>query len=328
MKIRRWLLLLGSAITAPVAVCSAVTPGKAVEGDYSGPAGSREYVLWLPAGYSAAERLPLVVALHGCGQGAAQFAGLTRLNQRADVEKFLVLYPRQQLSANLFGCWNWFEPENQSRGGEAALIKGIVDQVKESYAVDGARVYAAGLSAGGLMTSILLSCYPDVFAAGMIASGGMYAAATDLREGTSMMARGSSHDPLARGRDALNCAGSAAARTVPVLVIHGTADEIVVPVNAEQAIAQFAQTNDLTDDGSDNDSVRNEATASAAETTPDGLKYTTCDYAYGGKLLMQSLVVEGMGHAWSGGDPAFPFAEPKGPDATALVWSFFRQHSR
>lgn len=323
----RWLLFLCLAITAPLAVCSAAAPGNSIEGDYSGPEGTRQYVLWVPAGY-ADERLPLVVALHGCGQTAVQFAGLTRLGQHADAQGFLVLYPRQQLSANVFGCWNWFAPENQSRGGEAALIKGMVDHIKERFAIDGTRVYAAGLSAGGLMTSILVSCYPDVFAAGMVASGGMYAAAIDLREGTSMMARGSSHDPRARGRDALDCAGSAATPTVPVLIVHGTTDQIVVPLNAEQAIAQFAQTNDLADDGNDNDSVRGEPTASAAETSADGLKYATRDYVYGGKLLMQSLLIEGMGHTWSGGDPAFPFAEPRGPDATGLMWGFFRQHSR
>jgi len=38
--------------------------------------------------------------------------------------------------------------------------------------------------------------------------------------------------------------------------------------------------------------------------------------------------VQGLGHAWSGGDDAVPFHSSKGPDATSLLWDFFRHQKR
>ena len=41
-----------------------------------------------------------------------------------------------------------------------------------------------------------------------------------------------------------------------------------------------------------------------------------------------NYVVSGMGHAWSGGDAAFSWADLKGPDETAIMWQFFRAYRR
>ncbi|MFI5346339.1 MAG: alpha/beta hydrolase family esterase [Elusimicrobiota bacterium] len=38
---------------------------------------------------------------------------------------------------------------------------------------------------------------------------------------------------------------------------------------------------------------------------------------------VRTVLVPGLGHAWSGGAPDLPASDPKGPDATALMWSFF-----
>jgi poly(hydroxyalkanoate) depolymerase family esterase len=306
----------------------ALRAGKSVTASYSGPEGAREYAVWVPADYAKDRPAPLLVALHGCGQAPGQFAGLARLDSQADKRGFLVVYPNQAQTANPLRCWNWFLPINQARTGEAALIAGIVNEVRAAYAVDARRIYVAGLSAGGLMSSILLACYPEVFAAAAIASGGMYGAATSLEEAGAMMKQGSPHAAGARGRDALACAAGDKRLTMPVFVVQGSADKLVAPVNAEQALAQFAQTNDLADDGKDNDSVRAQPSASVEEAPAGKLKYTVRDYEAGDDALMQLLWVEGLGHAWSGGDPAFPYAEPNGPDATALMFDFFDRHRR
>lgn len=177
------------------------------------------------------------------------------------------------------------------------------------------------------MASILMACYSDVFAAGAVASGGMYKAADNPLDALFVGASGSRHSPQARGREAWECSGSAR-RPVPLLVIHGSDDAVAAPVNGEQAVAQFIQTNDLGDDAADNDSVRNVPTAMTPGVVPGGLRYTVRDYFYNGEHLMQYYVVEGMGHAWSGGNPAAAFSEPRGPDATTIVWRFLREHTR
>lgn len=93
--------------------------------------GGRDHQLWIPSGYTPGERLPLIVALHGCLQTPLEFAELTRLNQLADSEKVLVIYPQQSLLANLLSCWNWMFSTNQARGeGEPAFIMDIVARVQ------------------------------------------------------------------------------------------------------------------------------------------------------------------------------------------------------
>jgi poly(3-hydroxybutyrate) depolymerase len=38
--------------------------------------------------------------------------------------------------------------------------------------------------------------------------------------------------------------------------------------------------------------------------------------------------VQGLAHAWAGGDDAVPFHSSKGPDASAMVWEFFKHQRR
>jgi poly(3-hydroxybutyrate) depolymerase len=44
---------------------------------YSGPAGSRRYFVYTPAGYTLDQRVPMVVMLHGCTQTPADSAAGT-----------------------------------------------------------------------------------------------------------------------------------------------------------------------------------------------------------------------------------------------------------
>ena len=80
-----------------------------------------------------------------------------------------------------------------------------------------------------------------------------------------------------------------------MLVFHGSADLTVNPVNGQQAVRQFLQTNDLADDGLDNDSVKYVPTSTYHGQVPGGRGYTVDTYAYGGRTLVQHYVVQGMG---------------------------------
>ncbi|MCY1080862.1 extracellular catalytic domain type 1 short-chain-length polyhydroxyalkanoate depolymerase [Archangium lansingense] len=302
--------------------------GSWVHGSYTNLWGSRGFQLWVPTGYQPGEALPLVVALHGCFQNPDQFAGLSRLNQKADAEKFLVLYPNQATLFNGTQCWNFMIATNQERDrGEPSIVVGMVDWVKSRYAVDSRRVYVGGVSAGAVLSSILLACYSDVFAAGMVGAGAMYKAATTASGSVYAMAFGSIYSPDDRGADAWACSRKPRWQ-VPVLVLHGTEDDVVNPINGEQAVRQFLQTNDYGDDGANNDSVPYAPTRVWSGRSTGGRDYLVKEYAYAGRLLVQKYELKGMGHAWPGGDPSYLFADPSGPDATTLMWDFFKQHIR
>ncbi|HEX6828136.1 MAG TPA: PHB depolymerase family esterase [Burkholderiales bacterium] len=287
---------------------------------------SRDYKLYVPAGLPKRKAVPLVVMLHGCKQDPDAFAAGTRMNQLADRHGFLVLYPRQGATQNLDRCWNWFDAASQSGWGEAAIIAGMVDDVAAHHPVDRRRIYVAGMSAGGAMTSILASCRADLFAAAAIHSGLAYEAATSPWTALGALESGGGTPPDEAGRDAWKCSGSSG-RAMPVIVFQGEADSRVRPVNADRIVAAFAQMNDLADDGKDNDSVQARP-ASGSQSVPGGRNYVVREYAAGGRTLIREYRVEGMGHSWSGGDESQPYNDRLGPDASALIWEFFSQHTR
>jgi len=46
------------------------------------------------------------------------------------------------------------------------------------------------------------------------------------------------------------------------------------------------------------------------------------DFKHAGRTVATLCLVEGMGHAWSGGAPGQPFSDAKGPDSSRMIWAF------
>ena len=290
--------------------------------------GERSYKLFVPKAIKPGTPAALVVMLHGCTQDPDQFARGTRMNALAEKEGFYVLYPDQPRTAHAFKCWNWFAPGHQARGkGEPAAIVGMVEQVAKQHAVDRGAVFTAGISAGGAMAAVLGATYPDVFAAVGVASGLEYGAASSEMEGRQAMSAGGP-DPDTAGRKAYEAAGGHA-RVVPAIVFHGADDRVVAPVNADQAVGQWAQTNDLAADGQDDDDLDARPDGKQEAQAPNGKRYTRWFFKDAqGRVVLEKVVVAGMGHAWSGGDATGSYTDPKGPDASAMAWEFFKANRR
>jgi poly(hydroxyalkanoate) depolymerase family esterase len=182
---------------------------------------------------------PLVVVLHGCKQTAAGYdlgAGWSTLARRYG---FALLLPEQQLSNNPSGCFNWFQPGDIERGrGECLSIRQMIEAMVTDNGIDASRVFVTGLSAGGAMTSVMLACYPEVFAAGAIIAGLPYGAASNVQQAFESMYQCPTRSARAWG-DLVRGATKHDGRWPRVSVWHGSADKIVIPGNAQEILKQW-----------------------------------------------------------------------------------------
>jgi poly(hydroxyalkanoate) depolymerase family esterase len=252
--------------------------------------GARDYWLYVPASRPD-QPLGVVVMLHGCTQDALDFAAGTRMNEEAERRGFAVIYPEQPRGENASSCWNWFRPSDQKAGqGEPAILAALAEKIASDLGAEKGQVFAAGLSAGGAMAAILGDAYPDVFAAIGIHSG---------------LAAGSAQDMPGAFR-AMQGNGAAETRPLrcPAIIFHGASDATVAPVNAER--------------------IAGPLTRAETRTVTEGGRQVTAVFGRSASgHQVERWMIEGAGHAWSGGSRAGSYTDPAGPCATSEMMRFF-----
>ena len=301
-------LRAAKAISAPAKRADSASPRLSVPSgaqyllrSHKTAAGTRDYRIYVPANGSRGPQ-GLVVMLHGCKQSPDDFAVGTRMNRHAEKHGLIIVYPAQTTSHNAAACWNWFRPHHQQRGkGEPAILASLTRKVMKEFGLGRESVFVAGLSAGGAMAAILADVYPDLFAAAGIHSG---------------LARGSARDVLS-ALSAMRSGGSAGAtfdkkstHTARRIVFHGDKDSTVHPSNAGLIVAG--------------------AEGAAAEPKRvvnrlvRGRGYKRSEFAGpDGEVRLELWMLQGGGHAWSGGRAAGSYTDPSGPDASAQMLRFF-----
>ena len=281
----------------------------------------REYLLYIPTGWSRWRRAPLIVLCHGCKQTPEEFAQGTRIAAHADREGWLVLMPRQKDSANAWRCWNWFDNATVDGRGETAIVAAMIRSVRRWHRADPARIVAVGMSAGGALAAVLGLRDAELVRAVAIHSGIACGAAHSAFTAIGVMQRGPETDveaiaAAARGTPPIE---------VPLLAIQGESDHVVATANATALVRQY-----LRFDG--HPAVPTPMRPVTAVPDPDaehhevqgGRMTTTREWRHDGRLVVRYVSVAGLGHAWSGGDDALPCNDAQGPDATALVAAFIR----
>lgn len=267
-------------------------------------AGARDYKLYLPASHPKRPK-GLILMLHGCTQSPDDFAAGTHMNALAEKHGLAIAYPAQTSGHNTASCWNWFKPGDQARGaGEPAILASLARKLTKEFGLGRDAVFVAGLSAGGAMAAILADVYPEVFSAAGVHSGLARGAARDVLSAMSAMRNGGTPpQPTEVSPD-----------TVRRIIFHGEADSTVHSSNAAMIVAAAV--------GEDRKPTK------VSKRSVRGRGYTRSEYiGSDGRVAVDLWMIEGAGHAWSGGRAAGSYTDNMGPDASAQMIRFFLAQS-
>lgn len=129
----------------------------------------RTYVLHIPSTYNGSQPMPLVFDFHGGLGSAFTQMHTSNFEPLADEKGFIVVYPNgtgllgdKLLTWNGGTCCGYAVKNNMD---DVGFIRVILADIESSYKIDGKRVYATGLSNGGIMSQRLACDASDVFAA-------------------------------------------------------------------------------------------------------------------------------------------------------------------
>jgi poly(3-hydroxybutyrate) depolymerase len=200
----------GTSATPPAAPSAGCGTSDAPPGDLTVTTTSggvdRTYIRHVPPGHDGTAPVPLVIALHGLGEGSVLHQQTTEYAPRADANGFAVVYPQALGSP---AAWNL-----SATSPDLTFVEDVLDEVEASLCLDTNRIFLSGFSLGAMLTSQLM-CGP-------------------------MSERVAAAAPVAGMRDPAGCAPE---RPVPAITFHGTVDNWVPFASAPPAAAAWAARN-------------------------------------------------------------------------------------
>lgn len=265
----------------------------------------RSYLLHVPRTVQGGQPLPLLVALHGGGGSARIMAddGNYGLVSASEQRGFVVVFPNgiSKISSGALATWNAGRCCGAARDegvDDVGFIRTVVGQVQGMLPIDRQRIYATGMSNGGMMAQRLACEAADLFRA--IAS----VAGTD------------------------NTTGCSPSRPIAVLHIHAKDDPHVL---FNGGAGGFRDESKVTDFTSVPETIRRWVGRDRCSPTPRNVlsrpgasceRYTGC----AGGAQVQLCVTDTGGHSWPGTTKSAPGKE--GPSqairANDVIWDFFQ----
>lgn len=118
---------------------------------------ARSYVVRVAPGLTQTRRrVPLVLILHGGGGNAEITERMTGFTTKAEKEGFIVVYPEgssrfkdKLLTWNAGHCCGY---ALNNKVDDVGFISALIDKLVRDYPVDPKRIYATGISNGGMMS--------------------------------------------------------------------------------------------------------------------------------------------------------------------------------
>ena len=251
---------------------------------------TRQYFLYIPAGYDGKKPIPLVLLFHGMGGSPKAILEFTGFSDLAERKTFVIAAPEGIYPIGGRNAWN----VRLDPGGvnDVEFVKEIIREISLKAAIDKKRIYSTGFSAGARMTVRLACELPNVLAAiGVV---------TNL----------------------LTLESCANIRPMPVIAFHGTADRIGIPMkDVEASAVWWAEHN-----GCNKTPTANKISEDVTQKTYGGCKGDAEVIFYhinkGGHVWPDPPTAEQLVKA--GRIKAEEIN--KDINATNLIWSFFEAH--
>jgi polyhydroxybutyrate depolymerase len=153
------LILLIGAVSTIQAADITLTPGATTVNQFTSGAFLRTVKIHTPSGYNGSTPIPLVVCFHGGGSDAQQQETLTGMSAKADSAGFFVAYPEGYLDAvsgrRTFADGRGTTAAELAGVDDVAFTRDIINRIAAAGNLDRTRVYATGISNGGLMSQRL-----------------------------------------------------------------------------------------------------------------------------------------------------------------------------
>jgi polyhydroxybutyrate depolymerase len=275
----------------------------------------RSAIVHVPRRAAETSALPVVLNFHGGGGHGANQKEYSLLDSLADQEKFVAVYPNgngrfenRLLTWNAGTCCGYAAIKNID---DVGYVRELLAQISEKLPVDRRRVYATGLSNGGMMSHRLAAQASDVIAAVAPVAGGMVLPTMMSSRAIPIMHIHSVDDPRA-------LYGGGLGPPFPL-----TNSQVFHP-NIDQMIAQWVKHN----------GCASEPTVAERRSDRDSRGHTATKYAYsscrdGVEVVLWKLT--GAGHVWPGGKQKV-LERLLGPstdiiDANREMWNFFSRFS-
>jgi polyhydroxybutyrate depolymerase len=266
----------------------------------------RRYLVHVPASYDAAKPSAVVLGLHGGGGHAEHFLkdGNYGVVTASEKHGFIAVIPNgySKNRRGLFATWNAGACCGDARDeniDDVGFLSAVIARVKRQAVVDEARVYAMGMSNGGLMAYRLACEIPDQV------RGIMAVAGTD---------------------NTLSCDPS---RPTPVLHVHAINDTHVL-YNGGAGEDAFRDLTKVTEFVSVPETIEKWVALNKAQSAPRRVLTVNgayCDRhdARAGGAPVQLCVTESGGHSWPGAQKSRRGKEAPSQaiNATDVMWAFF-----
>jgi len=273
----------------------------------------RSAIVHMPLGAAERQFLPVVLNFHGGGGYGANQREYSRLDVLAESENFIAVYPNGtgRLSGRLL-TWNagtCCAYSAVNKVDDVGFVRALIDRLAEKFPIDRRRIYATGMSNGGMMAHRLAAEASDVIAAVAPVAGGLVLSTLQSGRPVPVLHTHSVDDPRALYTGGLG-------PPFPFTrsqVLHPNVDEMI----KRWAIHNGCAAEPLVADRRFDRSARGHSAT----------RYVFPDCRDGAVVVLWKLA--GAGHVWPGGKQKV-LERILGPsteviDANREMWEFFKR---